>query len=57
MKAEVKTINNEIFEIDLIAENSIEEDAIQRLWKGGMKISGISDSRRIHLAFRDLIDK
>lgn len=57
MKVEIKERDNEVFGIDLTAENEFEQDIIQRFWNGGIKISGITNSDTLHLTFKDLIDK
>lgn len=57
MKVEIKERDNEVFGIDLTAENGFEQDIIQRFWNGGIKISGITNSDTLHLTFKDLIDK
>ena len=57
MKVEFKEYDGEIFGIDLIAENGTEQDIIQRFWKGGIKINGITSSSKLHLTFKDLIGK
>lgn len=56
MKIETKEYDNEVFGIDLIAENKVEQDIIQRFWKGGVKINGITGSYKLHLTFKDLIE-
>ena len=57
MKVETKEWDNEIFGIELVAENGTEEDIIQRFWKGGIKINGITSSYKLNLTFKDLIGK
>ena len=57
MKIEFKKYDDEIFGIDLIAENGTEQDIIQRFWRGGIKISGITNSSKLHLTFKDLTGK
>lgn len=57
MKVEFKEYDGEIFGIDLVTENEIEQDIIQRFWQGGIKINGITNSSKLHLTFKDLIEK
>ena len=48
---------DEVLGIELIAENVNEQDIIQRFWRGGIKINGITNTYKLHLTFKDLINK
>ena len=55
---EVKTSewDNEIFGIELVAENETEKDIIQRFYVGGIKINGITGNYKLQLTFKDLVE-
>ena len=55
MKVEAKEYNNEIFGIDLIPENEIEQNILKRFWNGGVFTQGFSTSGKLSLTFKDLI--
>jgi len=57
MKVEMKEYNNEVFGIDLIVEDPNEQDIVQRFWNGGVKINGITNCNKLHLTFKDLVNK
>lgn len=57
MKVKIRRYNDEILGIDLISENKVEQDIVQRFWEGGIKINAIMNSSDLGLTFKDLVDK
>ena len=57
MKVELKKCNNEIFGIDLIPEDELEQSILKRFWNGGVFTQGFSTSYELSLTFKDLIEK
>ena len=56
MKVETKECDNEIFGINLIPENKLEQDILERFWVGEVFTQGFSTSYELSLTFKDLIE-
>lgn len=55
MRVEIKECNNEVFGIDLIAENASEQDIIQKFWRVGIQTSGIANANELSLIFDNVL--
>lgn len=56
MKVETKKCNNEVFGINLIPENKLDQDILKRFWDGDVFVQGFSTSYELSLTFEDLIE-
>jgi len=57
MEVETKEWDNEIFGIELVAEDETDKAIIQRFYDGGIKINGVTGNYKLQLTFKDLIGK
>jgi len=61
MKAKLVSSRNEVFGIELTAENEEEDKALRRFWEGGVRINAITqrphNESSLQLTFADLIGK